>query len=97
MPEVSHQALAEAIENLHGCKATWRESVPVTEMFNGETVWTGEVHVFDVDHPDSDTCYAWSHSVDVSENRQFYAVLGKPPVDTPRDAVRAAIAGTNRT
>ena len=35
--------LRAAVEGLHGCKATLRERVPVSETFEGRTVWTGEV------------------------------------------------------
>jgi hypothetical protein len=38
--------LRDAIHKLHGAKATHRESVPVKEVFNGETVWDGIVEVF---------------------------------------------------
>jgi hypothetical protein len=41
--EASIEALAKAILDLHGCKATWIKSVPVKEVFEGETVWEGIV------------------------------------------------------
>jgi len=40
------EELKDAIHKLHGAKATHRESVPVKEVFNGETVWDGIVEVF---------------------------------------------------
>ena len=43
--EAPIKALIEAIRNLHGCKATWVESVPVKETFQGEIFWEGEVQV----------------------------------------------------
>lgn len=56
------EAIIEAIHTLHECKALWVESVPVTEIFQGETVWEGVVHVFALsDHPTAMRCYAWSH------------------------------------
>ena len=36
--ETPIKALQRAILDLHGCKATWVESVPVKEVFEGETV-----------------------------------------------------------
>ena len=64
-----------------------RERVRVSEDYEGETVWEGEVMVFDLlDHPTAKICYAWS-----VDNR-VTAVLGEGPVDSPRAAVQAAIA-----
>ena len=50
---MSHiEELREAIHKLHSAKATHRESVPVKEVFNGETVWDGIVEVFHLEgHP----------------------------------------------
>lgn len=38
MPKVSHEALQDAIRNIHGCESRFMASVPVTETFNGETI-----------------------------------------------------------
>lgn len=44
--------LREAIERMHGGTATLAQSVPIRETFEGETVWEGAVHDFDLaDHP----------------------------------------------
>jgi len=40
------EELKGVIHKLHGATATHRESVPVKETFNGETVWEGIVEVF---------------------------------------------------
>ena len=85
-------ALHDAIKHLHGVEATWVESVPVHETFQGRTVWEGEVQVFDLTgHPAASRCYAWSHATE-GERRRFVVVLHAPPVDSPEKAVRAAIA-----
>lgn len=92
--EVSIDALKKAILDLHGCKATWVKSVPVKEIFEGETVWEGIVQVFDlIDHPKAKRCYAWSHELKGLKKRKFFAVLQQGPVDSPQAAVRAAIIG----
>jgi hypothetical protein len=92
MSEVSIEALKEAIRNLHGCEATWVESVPVKEQFEGQTAWEGTVQVFDLHgHPQATRCYAWSHVVGESSKRRFVAVLHQGPVNSPQTAVRAAI------
>lgn len=85
--------MQDAIRNLHGCGSRFVESVPVTETFNGETVWDGEVQVFDlIDCLAARQAYAWSHAVEGSENRRFYVVLHQGPVDSPQKAVQASIA-----
>lgn len=97
LTEVATEALQEAIRNLHGCGSRFVESVPVTETFNGETVWAGAVQVFDlIDHPTAQRAYAWSHAVDGSENRRFVVVLHAGPIDSPQKAVQAAITNEYR-
>jgi hypothetical protein len=91
------EALQKAILDLHGCKSTWIESVPVKEVFKGETVWEGVVQVFEVQgHPRATRCYAWSHELEGSKKRRFFAVLHQGAVDSPEKAVRAAIVQINR-
>ncbi len=95
--EVSIQAMQKSILDLHGCKAKWIESVPVKEVFRGETVWEGIVQVFDlIDHPKAKRCYAWSHELEGSKKRRFFAVLHQGPIDSPEAAVRAAIINESR-
>ena len=89
--------LQKAILDLHGCKSTWVESVPVKEVFEGETVWEGVVQVFDlIGHPKATRCYAWSHGLDKSKKRRFIAVLHQGVIDSPEKAVKAAIASEFR-
>ncbi len=90
--EASIEALQKAILDLHGCKATWVESVPVKEIFKGETVWEGVVQVFDlVGHPTDSRCYAWSHKLDGSKKRRFFTALHQGAINSPEKAVRASI------
>jgi hypothetical protein len=89
--------LREAVERLHGGTATLAQSVPVREIFQGETVWEGVVQVFDLTgHPSASRAYAWSSPIEGSTKRRFYAVLHQPPVDSPQAAVRAAIVAEHR-
>ncbi len=84
--------LQGAIQNLHSCNSIWIESVPVKEIFEGETVWEGTVQIFQLtDHPTAKKCYAWSYQVDDSVKRKFVAVLHQDPVKSPVDAVKAFI------
>ena len=81
-----------AVESLHGCVATFIESVVVEETFQGQNVWEGIVHVFEIKgHPTATRCYAWSSPVEGSTKRKYFAVLHVPPVASAKDAVRAAI------
>ena len=76
---------------MHGCESRWVESVPVTETFNGEIVWQGEVQVFElVGHKAAARAYAWSHATE-GARRKFYAVLHAGPVTSAITAVRASI------
>ena len=90
--EAPIKTLKKTILDLHGCKSKWLESVPVKETFEGETVWEGLVHVFElIDHPTAKKCYTWSYIVDDSGKRKFVAVLHQKPVNSPVDAVKAFI------
>ena len=85
--------LQVAVSQLHNCGASHVSTVPVHEVFQGQTVWQGEVEVFDLTgHPKAKRAYAWSHldKPDDSEER-FVAVLEIPPVVSPVTAVRASI------
>ncbi len=87
------EELKAVIMNLHGAQAEHVETVPVSEEFQGETVWQGEVEVFDLkDHPKAKRAYGWGHaSGDDDQGRRYVAVLELPPVNSPQTAVQAAI------
>src|SRR5262245_26932251 len=82
------------IQHLHGCDSRHLESVPVHEQFLGETVWEGRVEVFEIiDHPRATRCFAWGNQPSRLEtSHNFTAVLGIPPIDSPAEAVKAALA-----
>ena len=65
----------------------------VREIFRGETLWNGEVEVYDLTgHPKAKRAYGWSHP-DGADNKteRFGAVLEIPPVDSPQTAVKISI------
>ena len=63
----------------------------------GEMVWEGVEHVLDLaGHPNAKRAYAWSHALDGTTRRRFFAVLHIPPIDSPVAAVRAAIVAEQR-
>jgi hypothetical protein len=82
-----------AVQQLHNCGAVWRKTVPVHEVFRGETVWQGDVEVFDLHgHPKAKRAYAWSHLDGANDERtRFVAVLEIPPVVSAETAVRVQI------
>jgi hypothetical protein len=92
MMDVDANELKKAVESQHGCTATFVQSAPVKETFEGATVWDGVVHVFQIHgHPQASKAYAWSSPIEGSDKRRFFAVLHMPPITSPVEAVRAAI------
>jgi hypothetical protein len=88
------ERLQGAINHLHGCNSTWVETVPVKEVFRGETIWIGFVEVFTLSgHPKAKKAYAWSHAEGKNDTgERFVTVLEIPPVESPQTAVKVAIA-----
>jgi hypothetical protein len=81
--------LQTTIQHLHNCAAAHRQTVPVHEVFQGETVWQGDVECFDLTgHPKAKRCYAWSYG----EPEEFITILELPPVDSPESAVKVGVA-----
>ncbi len=96
MQDNSVSTLHHTIRRLHGCDSTHIGTVAVTETFEDEVVWTGEVEIFElIDHPITQRAYAWAYETDSGKLRHV-AVLHKPPVDSARAAVRAVIAAESR-
>jgi hypothetical protein len=87
------ERLQLAVEHLHKCKAVHSATVPVHEVFRGQTVWQGDVEVFDlIGHPKAKRAYAWSHLDGPKDERErFVAVLEVPPVESAETAVRVQI------
>ncbi len=92
------EELKDVIRKLHGSDSTHVETVPIKEAFKGETVWEGEVEVFDLhDHPKTSRVYAWAHETDDADHpRRHVTVLHIPPAITPRRAVQISIASDFR-
>lgn len=86
------------IEHLHKCSAVFVSTVPVHEVFKGQTVWNGEVEVFDlIGHPKAKRAYGWSHREGKGDARErFVTVLEVPPVESAETAVRASIMADRR-
>jgi hypothetical protein len=87
------EELRDVIRRVHGVESEHIESVPVKEMFKGDTVWEGVVEVFDlIGHPTAVRVYAWSHDTDDPANpKRHITVLHSHPIKSAQDAVKAAI------
>ena len=95
MPTKEITELKDTIRATHGCESLHVESVPVKEVFDGETAWEGTVEVFDlVGHPKASRAYAWSYRD--GEETKSIVVLQIAPVDSPQSAVKVAIASKAR-
>jgi hypothetical protein len=93
MEQKTIEAFQEGIRQQHGCESRYVESVPVTEEFQGQIVWSGIVHVFDLQgHPTATRCYVWAEPIgEFGPRQRVFAVLHQGPVESPLDAVRASI------
>jgi hypothetical protein len=95
--EILMQQLKAAVENQHGGTAQLAQSIPVPETFEGEPVWEGVVHVFDLTgHPTASRAPGPRLS-EGSAKRRFFAVLHTDRINSPLEAVRAAIVAEHRT
>jgi hypothetical protein len=84
--------LIAVFTKLHNCDAEYVETVPVVEEFQGETIFQGDVEVFDIrGHPKATRGYGWGYVTSESGGRRYFTVLELPPVDSPQTAVKAAI------
>ncbi len=72
--------------------------MPVQEVFEGRTIWLGNVEVFDLSgHPKAKRAYAWSHKDGKDDlDERFVTVLEFPPVVSPETAVKVAIVAEVR-
>jgi hypothetical protein len=85
--------LRAAILKMHNCDAVWLKTVHVHETFQGKTVWSGDVEVFNLmQHPKAKRAYAWAHPDGTNgEQTHYVAVLELPPVDSALRAVQASM------
>ena len=89
--------LKQAIESQYGGNAVLVRALPVTEYFDGKSVWTGSVHVFGlVGHHRATQAYAWSAPIEGSTTRRSYAVLRLGNITSPVDALRAALGSNHQ-
>lgn len=87
---MSVESAQQAAERATDSAVTHLESVAIVETFRGQTIWQGMVEVYAVASPPPDKVYAWAVE-SASGEPEYVAVLGKPPINSPLDAVRAWI------
>jgi hypothetical protein len=81
--------LQVTVSQLHNCGALWRETVHVKEEYKGQTIWEGDVEIFDLNgHPKAKRCYGWTYG----EPEQFITILELPPVNSAETAVKVGVA-----
>ena len=86
------ERLTEAIEAVHECRATHFGSEHVVDVSGSETIWEGDVEIFHLeDHPDAKVAYGWAWE-GLEGDIDYVGILKLPPVKTPLDAVKVAIA-----
>jgi hypothetical protein len=84
--------LQAAIEELHRCEASHHKTVFVDERFEGKTIWSGEVEVFElIGHPKAANCFAWMQPSE-GQGARPVAILELWPINSPQMAVKTAIA-----
>lgn len=87
--------LEQAFKDLHDCKAIHKATVPITERFEGEIVWDGDVEVFELlGHPRTRTGFAWASGM---AKEDVVTVLSIPPTDTALKALQAWIASREKS
>jgi hypothetical protein len=85
------ESLTKAVRAMHGFPCRRLRTSHVHEMLDGKTVWQGSVETFTIEgHPKATEAYAWGWDDD-GEVR-YIAVLNVLPINSPREAVQAAIA-----
>jgi len=91
--------LQKALDHLYTCGSVWVRTEHVHETFHGQTVWEGDVEVFDLmHHPKAKRAYAWAHLEGPKDQKTIYvAILEVPPITDARTAVQASIIANSQT
>jgi hypothetical protein len=63
--------------------------MPVEEVFNGKTLWKGDVEMFALTgHPKAKYCCGWTHG----DPEEFVTILELPPVTDAKSAVKVDVS-----
>jgi hypothetical protein len=93
---MTRQKLKSEIRLAYGSKCQHIGSRPIIERvgMNGKIIWKGTVEVFKLlDNTKAERAFAWE---DPDDPEKVVTVLERPPVDSPRSAVRFSIAEKRR-
>jgi len=83
--------LTEAIARMHDCSVSHSDTATVIEKVGDETAFNGQIEIFDIEgHPQANKAFGWAWE-DSSGEVQYIGILNVPPIDSPREAVQAAI------
>lgn len=85
------EKLQQAVERAAGKPASHLETVGVVQTIR-EKAWQGTVEVFSIGN---ELAYGWT--VKTGTQTEYIAMLGKPPIKTAVDAVRAWLSAQDRT
>lgn len=90
------EKIKEAIERKALCQVKYLNTQPLRLVADGLITWKGKVEVFQLDgHPEARIAFGWG--VPTAENKMEYiTVIGRPPLDTPIQAVKAYLASKDR-
>jgi len=84
--------LSKAITAMHKCRCSHFGTEKVKEEFQGKDVWEGDVEIFQLEgHSQANVAYGWGW-MDEKEEIQYIGILNLPPIESAKDAVKAAIA-----
>lgn len=91
------QALIDAIKKGYDFDATHVKTVPVKEVFQGKTIWEGDVEIFAINPPNKQPtfCFGWGFDTGTGKT-EFVTVLAFPPIDTPLKAVQAYLVNRSK-
>ena len=89
------EELGKAIAAMHECRCEHFGAEHVREEHNGELVWEGDVEIFQLKgHSEASVAYGWGWGADDGEI-DYIGILHVPPIESAKEAVKAAIASGN--
>ena len=93
MDRTDESELRSAVEWSWSCAASLIQTVPVVAPLDGERIWSVVVHIYELAGcSKADRAYAWSSSVQNSPEIRIFSSLHIGPLNSPMNAVRAAVA-----
>jgi hypothetical protein len=93
MCEVPTASLQRLVRDVYGCGSAFVAVVPVVAKFGKQSRLLAVTVLRLLGHETAKHCYAWSHRIESTIERQHYVlVLEDDLVKTPEAAVKASIA-----